>query len=494
MQGFEKKDPKGEKLFQKPEFLKPPPSDKQKLSSTIKKVENITEIVDLERESLIKTIEKLKQKANVIELILNHGSLTGKMILKNGIIIDVSFDEYTDIEAIIYLIQLTEEDLLSYLPMFLKKRLEEENLLETLESMIKYRPQDIKFEIEMEESIKEGKKIEDKQIEDKQTSDISLDELDKEIEALLLEIDKKEEVKKQQTQPQKEIEEIETLEEDIIKESINTEDKKEEKLEEIEIEKEKIEEEKEEMDNNIKVIQEDQEKTIEVNAEELVEETEEKSVEETEKEITNQEKLTENKEKELDVEEISKEDEHIEQKIEEKIESTNLINQIEYDQIEIIETIEEKVQENDEEKIKEEFEEININEIKNIDKKIGKAKKIEKREEKIQMLIDNIVNKLSNIPPLEEFHIINTESEELEYSSNESIDDFLLSTIIATFKDLSMMSSFSSESINNIVIDTNSYYQIITNIDDSRIIIAKCSKKANPSLISSLITKAIKSK
>lgn len=494
MQGFERKDPKGEKLFQKPEFLKPPPSDKQKLSSTIKKVENITEIVDLERESLIKTIEKLKQKANVIELILNHGSLTGKMILKNGIIIDVSFDEYTDIEAIIYLIQLTEEDLLSYLPMFLKKRLEEENLLETLESMIKYRPQDIKFEIEMEESIKEEKKI-----EDKQTSDISLDELDKEIEALLLEIDKKEEVKKSETQQsQKEIEEIETLEEDIIKESINTEDKKEEKLEEIEIEKEKTEEEKEDMDNNIKIIQkyqqEDQEKTIEVNAEKLIEETEEKSAEETEKEITNQEKLIENKEKDLDVEEISKEDKHIEQKIEEKIESTNLINQIEYDQIEIIETIEEKVQENDEEKIKEEFEEININEIKNIDKKIGKAKKIEKREEKIQMLIDNIVNKLSNIPPLEEFHIINTESEELEYSSNESIDDFLLSTIIATFKDLSMMSSFSSESINNIVIDTNSYYQIITNIDDSRIIIAKCSKKANPSLISSLITKAIKSK
>lgn len=486
MQGFERKDPKGEKLFQKPEFLKPPSSDKQKLSPTTKKVENITEIVDLERESLIRTIEKLKQKANVIELILNHGSLTGKIILKNGIIIDVSFDEYTDIEAIIYLIQLTEEDLLSYLPMFLKKKLEEENLLETLESMIKYRPQDIKFEIEMEESIKEEKKI-----ENKQNSDISLDELDKEIEALLLEIDKKEEVKKPEIQQsQKEIEEIETLEEHIIKESINTE----EKLEEIEIEEEKIEEEKEEMDNNIKVIQEDQEKNIEVNVEELVEEPEEKSVEETEKEITNQEELIENKEKELDVEEISKEDEYIEQNIEEKTESTNLINQIENDQIEVIETIEEKVQENNEEKIKEKSEKISINKTENIEKKITELEKHEKREEKTQMLIDNLVNKLSNIPPLEEFHIINTESEELEYSSNESIDDFLLSTIIATFKDLSMMSSFSSESINNVVIDTNSYYQIITNIDDSRIIIAKCSKKANPSLISSLITKAIKSK
>ena len=102
------------------------------------------------------------------------------------------------------------------------------------------------------------------------------------------------------------------------------------------------------------------------------------------------------------------------------------------------------------------------------------------------------MSKLSHIPPLEEFHIINIDSEELEYSSNESLDDFSSSTIIAVYKDLSVFSNLFSEKLTNLIIETDNFYYILNIMDSSRILLSKCSKKSNPSLISSLINKAIK--
>lgn len=478
MQSFEQRDPKGEKLFKKPEYIKPPPSDKQKLSSATKKIESITEIVDLERESLIKTIEKLKNKANIVELILNHGSLTGKMILKNGIIIDVSLDEYVEIEAIIYLIQITEEDLLSYLPMFLKKKLEEENLLDTLESMIKYRPQDIRFEIEMEEAIN---KTEEKKIDSlpqQKESAVSLDDLDKEIEALLLEIDKKED---SVTKKEQEINQI--MEETFIYETPENQEKEIIYFEEIGQKNEVLEQQNVYNQEQIEIFEEkneDQKLNLNQNSGEQIIEIIEKHENEIE--------ITENITNLISVEEKK-------EKIEEKFDKTT--KQIES-------TIKEDINENIEEgKIEEDHKKSeNITSIKNIEQETKKAFLIKEesniitksKEENKIMVIDNIVSKLSQIPPLEEFHIINTETEELEYCSNESLDDFSISTIIAVYKDLSMFSGFFSERINNMVVDTDNSYYVITNIDDTKILLSKCSKKANPSIISSLISKAIKGK
>ncbi|MCS6955253.1 MAG: hypothetical protein NZM44_02730 [Candidatus Calescibacterium sp.] len=489
MQSFEQKDPRGEKLFKKPEYIKPPPSDKQKLSSATKKIESITEIVDLERESLIKTIEKLKNKANIVELILNHGSLTGKMILKHGIIIDVSLDEYAEIEAIIYLIQITEEDLLSYLPMFLKKKLEDENLLDTLESMIKYRPQDIRFEIEMEEALDktEEKKIDN--LSQQKESSVSLDDLDKEIEALLLEIDKKEDT------PTKKEQKINQM----IEETVMHEIPENQETETIPIEKIDQENEIVELQN---VYNEEQ------NLLEIVEEKNEYQYLEEKQHLDEYQHLDEQiieiiekHENEIKTTEDITNSIFVEEKIEETFDQTT-------EQIESI--IKDKhtsknIEEGEIREIKKEEEykkEENITTIRNIEqesKKVfptreEKRTTIKTKEESKIMVIDNIVSKLSQIPPLEEFHIINTETEELEYCSNESLDDFSISTIVAVYKDLSMFSGFSSERINNMVVDTDNSYYVITNIDDTRILLSKCSKKANPSLISSLISKAIKGK
>ncbi|MCS7165562.1 MAG: hypothetical protein RMJ51_04755 [Candidatus Calescibacterium sp.] len=440
MSSFEQRDPRGEKLYKKPEYIKPPPSDKQKLVQTAKKLDSITEIVDLERESLIKTIERLKNKANIVELILNHGSLTGKMILKNGIIIDVSLDEYTEIEAIIYLIQITEEDLLSYLPMFLRKKLEEENLLDTLESIIKYRPQDMKFEIDMEED--RQKKIN----EDNPTNQDSiafLDDIGKEIEALLLEIDDKENSKKEKTNfqeitesPKQTTTQILEIESKLQHEEQSPESENENSEEYLQLEEHTEQIPKTQENNEENLYTEQKEESLEI-------------IEIQEKSPEYQEKLPEYEQEKL--------------KVEEEFQST-LENQI---------TIEE-------------------NEIA-IEKEIQYTNQIqtENKEEKT-IMVNNLVNKLSQIPPIEEFHIINIETEELEYCSNESLDDFSVSTIIAAYKDISMFSSFSSEKTNNIVLETEKYYYIITSIDDTKIVLSKCSKKSNPSLISSLINKAIK--
>ena len=221
MSDFEKRDPLGGKLFKKPEYLKPPPTDKKKLQSNINyEIEEIEDIVDLERESLIKVIEKLKKKARVINLTLIFRGTQGRILIKSGLIAELFFDEYSDLDALIYLIQITEEDLIRYLPLYKKKKLEEERILEHLEGMIKYRAEDLildeyeeqsrnisgsEEEIKENEIIKENreeikKEIEEeiKEVGDKGVVDLStlrenniLLELDQEIESILqsLEID-----------------------------------------------------------------------------------------------------------------------------------------------------------------------------------------------------------------------------------------------------------------------------------------------------------------
>jgi hypothetical protein len=144
MNNFQAKDPLGGKLFKKPEYVKPPASDKKKLQKDISyEREEIEDIVDLERESLIKVIEKYKKRARVINLTLIFRGTQGRVVIKSGLIAEISFDEYDDLDALIYLIQVTEEDLIRYLPLYKKKKLEEEKILEHLESMIKYRPEDL---------------------------------------------------------------------------------------------------------------------------------------------------------------------------------------------------------------------------------------------------------------------------------------------------------------------------------------------------------------
>lgn len=123
MNNFEAKDSSGGKLFKKPEFIKPPASDKKKLQAGHNyELEEIEDIIDLERESLIKVIEKLKKKAKIINLTLIFRGTQGRIVIKSGLINELFFDEYEDLDALIYLIQITEEDLIRYLPLYKRKK------------------------------------------------------------------------------------------------------------------------------------------------------------------------------------------------------------------------------------------------------------------------------------------------------------------------------------------------------------------------------------
>jgi len=95
MNNFQSKDPPGGKLYKKPEYIRPPITDKKKLQKDISyEREEIEDIVDLERESLIKVIEKYKKRARVINLTLIFRGTQGRVVIKSGLIAEISFDEY----------------------------------------------------------------------------------------------------------------------------------------------------------------------------------------------------------------------------------------------------------------------------------------------------------------------------------------------------------------------------------------------------------------
>jgi hypothetical protein len=580
MNNFQSKDPSGGKLFKKPEYVKPPASDKKKLQRDINyEKEEIEDIVDLERESLIKVIEKYKKRARIINLTLIFRGTQGRVVIKSGLIAEISFDEYDDLDALIYLIQITEEDLIRYLPLYKKKKLEEEKILEHLESMIKYRPEDLilddneNFSIdnssynlditnldtsEEREQEKNHNLQENVAINQKNEENILL-ELDQEIEDILQSLDlqnkstKNEELKNETNELKENFDKINTDEKgeitidtevNIINAEVNTiedvninnientgineemdinnEDFKEENLSEDYVEENKslIQE----IDNEFLKNSKEREQIIESKEiiENIIENKDELSISDLFKDVAEikeeikeevKEEVKEGKSERLEVNidnyQIEDRRDYIENRGDYNSEFIN--NDIKEDISKInnyesiIKNEEDIIVPKEDNKDNIDIKEINIEQKKSINEskimeEINKVEdKITKYENKVinrrgKEMIDaaNLVSKIkSSIPTVEEVWLINVETEEIEDSSNE-VNEFIVSSLIAIYKDLQLFYTLINEEGNNIIIELSNSYLILQNLGSNLVLYSKVSKKANPSLIANMIYKVLK--
>ena len=593
MNNFQAKDPSGGKLFKKPEYVKPPASDKKKLQKDISyEKEEIEDIVDLERESLIKVIEKYKKKARVINLTLIFRGTQGRVVIKSGLIAEISFDEYNDLDALIYLIQVTEEDLIRYLPLYKKKKLEEEKILEHLESMIKYRPEDLmlddnedfsidnsssnsdiaNLDFSQEKEQEKNQSLQESVVINQKNEENILLELDQEIEDILQSLDlqnksiKNEELKNETTELKENFDKINSDKkgEIIINTEVNTiedintientaainedadiknEDFKEESLFKDYLDENKalIQEEKvliqEEIDNEFLKNNKEEEQIIESkeikleNIENIIEDKNELSIsdlfkdvpelkEEIKEEVKEEVKEGKSERLEINIDNYQIEDRRdynsgfINNDIEEDISKINSHESIIKNE-DIIMSKEENLKssesleniENYEYSIKNnvDIKKISIEQKKNINEnkimeEINKIEdKITKYEDKVinrrgKEMIDaaNLVSKIkSSIPTVEEVWLINVENEEIEDSSNE-VNEFIVSSLIAIYKDLQLFYTLINEEGNNIIIELSNSYLILQNLGSNLVLYSKVSKKANPSLIANMIYKILK--
>jgi hypothetical protein len=583
MNNFQAKDPLGGKLFKKPEYVKPPASDKKKLQKDISyEREEIEDIVDLERESLIKVIEKYKKRARVINLTLIFRGTQGRVVIKSGLIAEISFDEYEDLDALIYLIQVAEEDLIRYLPLYKKKKLEEEKILEHLESMIKYSPEDLilddneafnidnssynsdiaNLDFSQEKEQEKNHNLQESLINQKKEENILL-ELDQEIEDILQSLDlqnksiKNEELKNETTELKENFDKINSdkKEEIIINtevntiEDINTIENTASINEDTGIKKEDFKEESlfkdysyenkaliQEIDNEFLKNSKEGEQIIESkeikienieNIENIIEYKNELSISDLFKDVNEiKEEVEEGKSERLEanIDNYQIEDRRdynsgfINNDIEEDISKINSHESIIKNEEDIIMSKEENLKssenleniqniQNYEYSIKSnvDIKEISIEQKKNINQnkimeKINKIEdKITKYQEKIinrrgKKMIDvaNLVSKIkSSIPTVEEVWLIDVETEEIQDSSNE-FNEFIVSSLIAIYKDLQLFYTLINEEGNNIIIELSNSYLILQNLGSNLVLYSKVSKKANPSLIANMICKVLK--
>ncbi len=592
MNNFQSKDPSGGKLYKKPEYIRPPITDKKKLQKDISyEREEIEDIVDLERESLIKVIEKYKKRARVINLTLIFRGTQGRVVIKSGLIAEISFDEYEDLDALIYLIQVTEEDLIRYLPLYKKKKLEEEKILEHLESMIKYRPEDLMLDdnedFDTDNSSYNSDIVnldfsEEKEQEKNQNLGIDINqkneenillELDQEIEDILQSLDlqnksiKNEELRNETTELKENsdkingdkkveimidnedntVEDVNTIENMDINEgidisnedtSINNEDFKEEGLSGNYPEENKLL--IKEVDNEFLKNNKEEEKTLEskeIKIESIIENKNELSIDdsfkdasEIKEEVKEEIKEEVKKEVKLEILEANIDNYQIQDKrdynskfinndiIKENISNINNHENIIKNEEDIIISKKENLKsseslenieniENYEYSIKNNIDigEINIEQKKSINE-FKMMEKIDEVEDKITKYENNVINrrgeemidtanlisKIKNsIPTVEEVWLINVETEEIEDSSNE-VNEFIVSSLIAIYKDLQLFYTLINEEGNNIIIELSSSYLILQNLSSSLVLYSKVSKKANPSLIANMIYKILK--
>ncbi len=599
MNNFQAKDPLGGKLYKKPEYVKPPTSDKKKLQKDISyEKEEIEDIVDLERESLIKVIEKYKKKVRVINLTLIFRGTQGRVIIKSGLIAEISFDEYEDLDALIYLIQITEEDLIRYLPLYKKKKLEEEKILEHLESMIKYRPEDLMLDdnedfnidnssynsdiansdFSQEKEQDKNQSLQESVVINQKNEENILLELDQEIEDILQSLDlqnksiKNEELKNETTELKENfdkinsdkkgeiiintevntIQDINTIENTAaINEDtdINNQDFREENLSKDYSDENKalIQEEKvliqEEIDNEFLKNSKEEEQIIEskeIKIENIIEAKNElsisdlfKDVPEIKEEVKEEVKEGKSEKLEVNIDNYQIEDRRdynigfINNDIKEDISKINSHESIIKNEEDIIMSKEENIIskeenlkssesleniENYEYSIKNnvDIKEINIEQKKSINEsKMNESKVIEEinevedkitkyenkvinRREKEMIDVANLISKIkSSIPTVEEVWLINVETEEIEDSSNE-VNEFIISSLIAIYKDLQLFYTLINEEGNNIIIELSNSYLILQNLASNLVLYSKVSKKANPSLIANMIYKILK--
>jgi hypothetical protein len=598
MNNFESKDPTGGKLFKKPEYIKPPASDKKKMQSSFNyEKEEIEDIVDLERESLIKVIEKLKKKARVINLTLIFRGTQGRIVIKSGLISEIYFDEYQDLDAFIYLIQITEEDLIRYLPLYKKKKLEEEKILEHLESMIKYKPEDLIFDSYDEEKDVEDINKNDNDLNYYQGEDLKKDKLEnnklelreKNEENILLELDQEIEnilqsleVENKNKKMEKEVEDkinkndkieinntfaselnfdnksMESKNVQLVDEKLNNQsdkvinmeeqDVKEQEMKDQEVKKQEIEyqefkEEFQEVNIDKKFNIDNQENNeiseyniennaidfpkddLKINSEELelnigntkgienmefINKKEDNKKEEKIGEafeeviINNFEKNSEfekknefNKnEKSIFLEDIKEEviNEGIINKSD-VVKEVSLVNVVEKEgDLEDSKIYEKQIVNNENilerEDILEKKENIKEGKLNIIEDKIERDN-YNRREEKMIDLA-NLVSKIKgSIPTVEEVMLINIDTEEVEDSSHE-VNEFIISSLIAIYKDLQLFYTLINEEGNNIIIELANSYLILQNLGSNLILYSRVSKKANPSLIASIIHKILR--
>ncbi|MCX7871283.1 MAG: hypothetical protein N2485_06935 [bacterium] len=611
MNNFEAKDSSGGKLFKKPEFIKPPASDKKKLQAGHNyELEEIEDIIDLERESLIKVIEKLKKKAKIINLTLIFRGTQGRIVIKSGLINELFFDEYEDLDALIYLIQITEEDLIRYLPLYKRKKLEEEKILEHLESMIKYKPEDLIIEESIEnvkdnvddkiyfdqEELEEEKQEVNEKNNEKNKEDNILLELDQEIESILQSLELETKSKKDNFSNKAKDEQAESKEnidekmgnKNIIEIDFN--DKSDNELNEIKekndnlknIENENNRElkdnilenlegitldnkkdtneslesfqlveffqtnndlnyskednviknqtfESEEINQEFEELEEEKNKRKELEYHELKEELEQVKNDKENIEIDNTKDIKEKELMKYNQEDLLNEDQKIidSNKEDDIVESVELIN-IHEEEVKEEETKEEEleinkknlnskeiyIKENDlnelieKEKPKKEKDLnvfINDNTILKEIKKEEIVEKLNKTEDKIErnnydinrrekemINTDNLISKIkSNIPTVEEVFLVNIDTEEIQDSSNE-VNEFIVSSLVAFYKDLQLFYTLINEEGHNIIIELSNSYLILQNLSSNLLLYSKVSKKANPSLIASMIYKILR--
>ncbi|MGC8815624.1 MAG: hypothetical protein ACP5O4_05440 [bacterium] len=104
----------------------------------------------------------------------------------------------------------------------------------------------------------------------------------------------------------------------------------------------------------------------------------------------------------------------------------------------------------------------------------------------------NLVSKIKgSIPTVEEVMLINIDTEEVEDSSHE-VNEFIVSSLIAIYKDLQLFYTLINEEGNNIIIELANSYLILQNLGSNLILYSRVSKKANPSLIASIIHKILR--
>ena len=575
MNNFQAKDPSGGKLFKKPEYVKPPVTDKKKLQKDISyEREEIEDIVDLERESLIKVIEKYKKKARVINLTLIFRGTQGRVVIKSGLIAEISFDEYEDLDALIYLIQITEEDLIRYLPLYKKKKLEEEKILEHLESMIKYRPEDLmlddnedfnidnssynsdiaNLDFSQEKEQEKNQSLQESVVINQKNEENILLELDQEIEDILQSLDlqnksiKNEELKNETTELKENFDKINSDKKGEI--IINTEVNTIEDINTIEntaainedtgIKKEDFKEESlfkdysdenkiliHEIDNEFLKNSKEGEQIIEskeIKIENIIEDKDELSISDLFKDVPEiKEEVEEGKLERLEgnVDNYQIEDredynsEFISNDIKEDISKINSHESIIKNEEDIIMSKEENLKSSENLENIQDYEysiknnvdikEINIEQKKSINEskimqEINKVEdKITKHENKVinrrgKEMIDaaNLVSKIKgSIPTVEEVWLINVETEEIEDSSNE-VNEFLISSLIAIYKDLQLFYTLINEEGNNIIIELSNSYLILQNLGSNLVLYSKVSKKSNPSLIANMIYKILK--
>jgi len=575
MNNFQAKDSSGGKLYKKPEYVKPPVTDKKKLQKDISyEREEIEDIVDLERESLIKVIEKYKKRVRVINLTLIFRGTQGRVVIKSGLIAEISFDEYNDLDALIYLIQVTEEDLIRYLPLYKKKKLEEEKILEHLESMIKYRPEDLmlddnedfnidnssynsdiaNLDFSQEKEQEKNQSLQESVVINQKNEENILLELDQEIEDILQSLDlqnksiKNEELKNETTELKENFDKINSDKKGEI--IINTEVNTIEDINTIEntaainedtgIKKEDFKEESlfkdysdenkiliHEIDNEFLKNSKEGEQIIEskeIKIENIIEDKDELSISDLFKDVPEiKEEVEEGKLERLEgnVDNYQIEDredynsEFISNDIKEDISKINSHESIIKNEEDIIMSKEENLKSSENLQNIEDYEysiknnvdikEINIEQKKSINKskimeEINKVEdKITKYENKVinrrgKEMIDaaNLVSKIKgSIPTVEEVWLINVETEEIEDSSNE-VNEFLISSLIAIYKDLQLFYTLINEEGNNIIIELSNSYLILQNLGSNLVLYSKVSKKANPSLIANMIYKILK--